>query len=170
MHDCRFTSAPDSEAIGVITSSIGWCAFKPRLGIVLASFWLRFFLLMLWHIALLIFAGVFKGKSACWLRARNVSFIPATFYDLRNSLARTMNHCKRQCSWCDFSGVMRLVFFTAHATQDVKNTAFPIPTDWLSSISRNLIEEMYRCTPSLDKCPHHIVVQWLRWYMSHYLT
>jgi len=35
------------------------------LSLVLASFWLRFFLLMLWHIALLIFAGVFKGKSAC---------------------------------------------------------------------------------------------------------
>ena len=55
---------------------------------------------------LLIFAGDFKGKSACWLRARNVSLNSATFYDLRNSLAPAMNHCTKQCSRCDFSGVM----------------------------------------------------------------
>ena len=53
-----------------------------------------------------IFAGDFKGKSACWLRARNVSLNSATSYDLRNSLAPAMNHCTKQCSRCDFSGVM----------------------------------------------------------------
>jgi hypothetical protein len=38
----------------------------------------------------------FKGNK-CMLtaRARNVFFISPTFYDLRNSLAAAMNHCKK---------------------------------------------------------------------------
>ena len=51
--------------------------------------------------------------------ARDVSLIAATFYDLRNSLAPAVNHCEKKCSWCNFSGVMCRVFFTAPATQDV---------------------------------------------------
>ena len=58
--------------------------------------------------------------------ARDVSLIAATFYDLRNSLAPAVNHCKKKCSWCDFSGVMCRVFFTAPATQDV-------PLMWVKS-------------------------------------
>ena len=77
----------------------------------------------------------FKGKSACWLRARNVSLIPATFYDLQNSLAPAMNYCKIQCSWCDFSGVMCSVFFSAPATQDVPSA------EWCE-ISRLLVGEV----------------------------
>ena len=56
----------------------------------------------------------FKGKkSMLTARVRNVFFISPTFYDLRNSLAAAMNHCKKQCPCCDFSSVMCLVFFTA---------------------------------------------------------
>ena len=36
------------------------------------------------------------------------------FYDLRNSLATAIKICQKQCSWCDFSGVMCLCELSRH--------------------------------------------------------
>ena len=65
-----------------------------------------------------------RKKCMLTARARDVSLISITFCDLRNSLASPMNHCKKQCSWCGFSGVMCLVFFTAPATKDLPSAAW----------------------------------------------
>ena len=140
---------------------VDWYAFKPRLGLVLASFfvlpdcWCLCFLCLclcrccwccccwlwpalqrnakakvksaLWLRArnvLLIFTGDLEGKSTCGLRAhaRNVSLISATFCDWQGSVASGVilkAPCKKQCSWCDFSGVMWLisVFHGAYHTR-----------------------------------------------------
>ena len=65
-----------------------------------------------------------RKKCRLTARARNVSLFSVASYDLRNSSAPAMNHCKKHCSWCDFSGVMCLLFFTALATQDVPSAVW----------------------------------------------
>ena len=136
IYDCRFTRVPARFSTVDLEGFFG-----PRS----PSYWGHYFCCWLWpprrkaskraRNVLLIFQRSFQ-REKCMLtaRTRNVSLIPATFYDLRNSLAPAMNHCKKKCPWCDFRGVMCLVFFTALATRDVPSAAW-CELRWVKSIT-----------------------------------